>query len=330
MELKYKYTENQNIRNLIREVDAFKILFETLPSRPHIEENLRRESLLKSSVFSARIEGNPLGISQAKNLELEEQDQAKSIHKKEIANLLAAYRTVYSSKNKKITVTTLKNLHKQVMHNILPDAGFIRIEPWAVFNQAGIALYLAPSPQKVQRLLQDLITVINTSKHAPPITAAIAHFLFEKIHPFADGNGRVGRLLIAAILYIHGYEFKKLVPFEELIEKNREEYYQTLEPQLDTTPFVEFFLQVLTESAKATIYKLQDHPQESPEDTLLPRRRELLEIIRDHPNCSFDFLQRRFTEINPKTLHYDIKQLQNKGFVLKLGTTRASVYKAKE
>jgi len=64
------------------------------------------------------------------------------------------------------------------------------------------------------------------------------------------------------------------------------------------------------------------------EDFLLPRRREILETIKDHPGCSFDFIRRRFSSVNPKTLHYDMGQLLKKGFILKVGGTRGAIYKA--
>lgn len=57
------------------------------------------------------------------------------------------------------------------------------------------------------------------------------------------------------------------------------------------------------------------------------RRQEILNIITDHPNCSFDFLQRRFANVNSKTLHYDIKKLQDINLVQKIGTTRGALYK---
>ena len=66
------------------------------------------------------------------------------------------------------------------------------------------------------------------------------------------------------------------------------------------------------------------------EDFLLPRRREILEIIKDHPYCPFDFISRRFPSINQKTLHYDLKQLQTKGFIIKAGQTRGVKYKVRE
>lgn len=66
----------------------------------------------------------------------------------------------------------------------------------------------------------------------------------------------------------------------------------------------------------------------SAEDYLLPRRREILGTIKDHPDCTFDLISRRFPLVNPKTLHYDLKQLQEKGFIIKAGKTRGVTYKA--
>lgn len=71
-------------------------------------------------------------------------------------------------------------------------------------------------------------------------------------------------------------------------------------------------------------------PKSNLEDYLLPRRREILEIIKEHPYCSFDFISRRFMTINQKNLHYDLSQLQKKGFIIKAGVTRGAKYKKKE
>ena len=61
----------------------------------------------------------------------------------------------------------------------------------------------------------------------------------------------------------------------------------------------------------------------------MPRRREVLEIIRDHPHCTFDFLRRRFSAVNAKTLHYDLARLRENGFITKHGQTKGVVYTAR-
>jgi len=326
--LKYRYKETQEIKKLLIELEALRILFDQVKALPHIEENLRRESLLKSALFSARVEGNPLNLEKIKFASVEE--KTSDIKKLEVFNLLPAYRFVYGRKApKKLNITFIKKLHQMTMKSISADVGRLRTEPWAIFNQAGVAVYLAPAPFRLSNLMQDFIRIAQELKYEPPIRAAILQFLFEKIHPFADGNGRVGRLISAYIMKNGEYSFRGLVSMEEIIDKNRENYYQALEPSRDVTLFVEFFLRSIIEQAKSVLGKLSEKEKELPEDFLLPRRREIFKIIKDHPYCTFNFISRRFPAVNPKSLHYDLKQLQEKGFIIKAGKTRGASYKEK-
>jgi len=70
------------------------------------------------------------------------------------------------------------------------------------------------------------------------------------------------------------------------------------------------------------------HPSE--EDFLLPRRREILEIIKDHKMVSFEQIQRRFLKVPARTIRYDIKQLEKEGFIRKIGSTRGALYQTKK
>lgn len=309
-------------------LEALKIVFGQIKALPHIEENLRRESLLKSALFSARIEGNPLDFEKAKIIS--ESEKTDDVAKREVFNLLRAYRYIYGqSSSKRLTLKLIRNLHRLTMKNISSGAGKWRTEPWAIFNQAGIAIYLAPAPFRLPKLMEEFVQLSLSLKNEVPVKAAILQFLFEKIHPFADGNGRVGRLISAQAMNRGGYGFRGLVSIEEIIDKNRNDYYRALEPTGEATLLVEFFLESFVEQAGLIIGKLSEKKEELPEDSLLPRRREILEIIRDHPYCSFDFISRRFAAINPKTLHYDLSQLQNKGFIIKAGRTKGASYKAR-
>ena len=327
--LKYKFEKTEKIKKLLIELEALRIIFDRLTILPQIEENLRRESLLKSALFSARVEGNPLSLEKVKfTSETERTDDLKKL---EVFNLLRAYRYIRSPKApKKLNLVFIKKIHQIAMKNISAETGKWRTEPWAIFNQAGVAIYLAPAPFRLVKLMEEFVQMGKSMKEEIPIKAAILQFLFEKIHPFADGNGRVGRLISTYFLNSGNYGFRNLVSVEEMIDKNRENYYQVLEPSVETTFFVEFFLESLVEQAKSVLDKLGEKKEELPEDFLLPRRREILEIIKDHPYSSFDFLSRRFSSINPKTLHYDLKQLQEKGFIIKAGKTRGVKYKVRE
>src|SRR3989344_5046919 len=64
------------------------------------------------------------------------------------------------------------------------------------------------------------------------------------------------------------------------------------------------------------------------ENQLPLRRQEILNVVRDHPYVSFDFIRRRFFSVNPKTLHYDLKKLQDQNLIVKVGATRGAVYRS--
>ena len=177
--------------------------------------------------------------------------------------------------------------------------------------------------------MNELTSIYKKSRYHPFVKSAITQFLFEKIHPFADGNGRVGRLLSTYILQNEGYGFRGLVPVEEIVDNKRQDYYEALEPNKNVTLLVEFMLESFIEQAKKTAEKLLNVDEEKPEDFLSSRRREIFEIIKDHPFLSFNFLSRRFSKVNIKTLHYDLKKLQEKGFIIKIGETRGVTYKIK-
>lgn len=320
--LNFEYKETGAIRKLLFEAEALKILFQSFKTVPSIEEKIRRESLLKSSLYSARIEGNPAEYGNIEDVD--------KLHKLEIFNLLSAYKYIYSTRaQKRLTINLIKKLHLMVMKKISPMAGYYRDESWAIFNKAGAVVYLPPAHFKVPGLIDDLVSLYKKNKYHPFIKSAIFQFLFEKIHPFADGNGRVGRLILTYILQSEGYGFRGLVPIEEIVDNKRQNYYEALEPNKNVTLLVEFMLESFIEQAKKIAEKLLNADEEKPEDFLSPRRREIFEIIRDHPFSSFNLISRRFSKINIKTLHYDLKKLQEKGFIIKIGETRGVTYKIK-
>lgn len=326
MDINYVYRKTKEIeKNLIR-IEVAKKIIDLLPQLPRIEEYLRRKSLLKSSLFSARIEGNNLQIEEIQNIE---KAAAKNREKKEVFNILQALKWIHSRQApKKINGDLIFKLHNIVLQKISPDAGKLRSEPSAIFNQSGFAIYMTPPPSELPRLIKELI-MVTKKREQTVIKAAIAHFAFEKIHPFLDGNGRVGRLLSSFILKNSGYGFRGLVVLEEFLSDHREEYYSLLaSPNKDTTNFVEFFTEAVSLSAEKTIEELQTR-KEDVGDSLLPRRQEILSIIKDHNMVSFNFIKRRFQKIPDSSLHYDLKMLINKGYIKKLGSTRGVLYSPK-
>ena len=321
-----RYTITPEMLELISKIDSKRQLLQSLNPKPEIISKIQRVSLLKSSLYSARIEGNSLTWQN-----LEESEDNKD--KKEISNIYQAIQYIDKELNKRLNLTTdtILALHKKVMNQLTPEAGHFRREMSAIFNQTGITVYLPPPPNKVNELITQLINFINSDDEKfPIISALISHLIFEKIHPFMDGNGRVGRLLISTILLIKDFDFNINIPFEEYIDQRKEDYYYYLDVGMkDPNAYLLFILKAFNESAESIKQEVLNEINQNNKVYLPPRQEELLLIIQEHRTVSFDFLHRRFLQIPKRTLRYDLQQLAKQNLIIKIGKTRGSFYTVK-
>ena len=317
------YQTTLQITKLLREIEILKSVFSLIPINPQIITNIRRASFLKSSLYSARIEGNPLELSDVTNATF---TPSSSMKKREVANILHALTFIYEESPQKMSQDFLKILHRIVLTDISPDAGIFSTEVSAIFNNAGVAMYMTTTPQKIAELVGNWCNWTNASNEPGPVKAALAHYWFEKIHPFLDGNGRVGRLVISWIHIHSNFDFGGLVAIEEYIDEHRQDYYDGLNTSGNNiTAFVEFFLTAFVVQVQKAL-KLIKNPPPQTQSNLLPRRQEIVDTIKDHTLVSFDMLWRRFQKVPKSTLHNDLKQLIKGNHIKKLGTTRGVVY----
>ncbi len=323
MQIPPKYNLTPELVDLIARIEANKIFLSQANLEKEIIAKIERVSLLKSSLFSARIEGNPINLD----------DFARSpdkLKKKEITNILKTI-TFIKSQPQEITPFVIKKIHAQVMQDLSPDAGKYRKEVSAIFNTSGIAVYIPPPPGIVEELINKLMFFIkNTPERYHLVTAFISHLLFEKIHPFLDGNGRVGRLLIFSVLQNKGWSFPLFIPIEEYIDGHKDEYYYHLDIGLnEPESFLEFMLRAFytqTEKIKEDLKKEVSRDQQI---FLPPRQEEILNIIKEHRMVSLDFIKRRFLKIPTRTLRYDLEKLAKQKLIVKIGKTKGSWYKSR-
>lgn len=320
----YKITPE--ILELISKIEANRLLFTSLNIPLSVKEKIQRVSLLKSSLYSARIEGNPLTLTDIQN-------NRNSNKKTEVLNIQEAvhYIDINLKLNQQLQKDTVLNIHKLVMKNIFPSARFFRKEISAIYNQAGVAVYLTPPPQQVMPLITQLFDYINSDKEKfPIINAFINHLVFEKIHPFLDGNGRVGRLLVFCVFRVKGWEFNLAIPFEEYLDEHKDEYYFYLDCGIkNTNDYLLFMLKAFYEETEKIRSQVQLELDNNSKKTIIlpPRQEELYYIIKDHNCVSFDFIRRRFMIVPGRTLRYDLKKLQEKNFIVKTGNTKGVFYK---
>lgn len=321
-----KYVLTAKISESLSKIEAAKAVVDSIVIPLEVEMNIRRQSTLKSSLFSARIEGNDLTLEEINH------SSSKDQKKQEVFNILRALNLVHQRGARDLSTNFILELHKTVMSNITgrENIGKFRKEAGAIFNTAGIAIYLPPPARQILVLMERLVKFTNSSKIPfVPIKAVLAHYIFEKIHPFLDGNGRVGRLLIQAVLTKSGYGMKGLISCEEYLDHHRSEYYRALEvSERDVTDYLEFMLEAISETAQLIKQLILEKQKVEAEDYLLPRRAEILNIIKDHTLVNFDIIRRRFISVNERSLRYDLKKLQDSGLIKKRGITKGVYYEA--
>lgn len=317
------FTKTDTIIHSLYDLDVLRAAFELHPISKEVISLKRSSSILKSALFSARIEGNLLTLEE---ITTNKDELSEDVSKREVFNLVSLYEHIDTFIFRPVSKELLKEIHAKALVGISGRAGLYRIEESAIWNQAGIAVYITPSPQQIFSLQEELFRWVQNTKEHPAITAAVAHIWFEKIHPFDDGNGRVGRFLSTILLSKGGYGFGGMVPIEEYLEKFREDYYHELgKDKQDITSFVEFFVAGLVSQVRTSLEE-SEKVQVSDTLSLSPRRAEIVEIIRDHKSISFDFLIRRFRSIPTRTLHNDVSELIKAEYIRKRGTTRGAIY----
>src|SRR3989338_9555698 len=155
------------ILELIVKIDSNRLFFKDKKISEEIKNNIQRISLLKTSVFSARIEGNPLTLEDVET----SKDKQKRI---EIFNILETAENIIRTvkPNQQINIRIIKDTHSLVMKNLSPDNGRFRKEMSAIFNQAGIAIYTTRPPEKIPTLLTQLLQYANSKDERFPLITA--------------------------------------------------------------------------------------------------------------------------------------------------------------
>ena len=111
------------------------------------------------------------------------------------------------------------------------------------------------------------------------------------------------------------------------MDNHRSEYYRMLEEtEKDATDYLEFMLEAIAETAEKAKRVVLEKQKPQAEDFLLPRRAEILRLIKEQKMMNFNQIKRRFLKVNERTLRYDLKKLQEQGLIRKLGTTRGVYY----
>ena len=269
MQIPPSFSITPEMLDLVSEIDSYRHYFSALEIPGQFKQKIERVSSLKSSLYSARIEGNPLTMENFTQ-------SSDTVRKLEIMNVSKALRFAQrgSIKGKKINLKLIQEIHRLILTGLRPDAGRLRTEMSAIFNQAGVAVYVPPNPKKVKEYLSELISYLNKKEPFPLVKSFIGHLVFEKIHPFVDGNGRVGRILILSVLHQNEYGFGFSIPFAEFLDEHKEDYYYYLGVGMNqTNEYLFFMLRAFLSQLKKLKNEIKVRPVDNIE-LLLPPRQE--------------------------------------------------------
>jgi Fic family protein len=235
---------------------------------------LRRANRVRTVLDTLAIEGNPLSLEQATAVLQGKRVRGAPRAILEIENANRAYEAVDSYQP--LQQRSLLAAHRVLMQGLVADAGRFRVTQVGVLQGERVA-HLAPPPHRVPDLMRSLFRFVRTDQAVSRIVQAIVfHYELELIHPFTDGNGRIGRLWQHALLLGASPIFAH-VPAESLIREHQSDYYAALaaSDRLGRSdPFLEFMLQILLRALARVSKQLRGQP-ETPQSRLAKARAEL-------------------------------------------------------
>jgi Fic family protein len=231
---------------------------------------LRRINRIRTIHGSLAIEGNTLSEAQVTAILDGKRIIAPPREVQEVKNALAAYDHFATWKPE--MEKDLLEAHRILMSGLVDEAGRYRRGGVGVLAGQQI-VHMAPPAGRIPQLMSDLFGWLSATDAHPLIVGSVFHYEFEFIHPFADGNGRMGRLWQSLILSRWNPLFAD-IPVESLVFEHQAEYYQAIQEstqQTDSAPFIAFMLRMILETMTSSA------PQVTPQVT--PQVGELLAVV---------------------------------------------------
>lgn len=205
--------------------------------------------------------------------------------------------------------------HKVLTAGLIDECGKFRSTGVGVVSGSDV-IHVAPPAERVPYLINDLLLWLQQTDEHPLIAAAVFHYEFEYIHPFADGNGRIGRLWQTLILSKWNKQFAQL-PVENLIFQQQKEYYAAIYKSTQLTnsaPFIEFILEAILNAISQT-NSTQENTQENTQE-------RILELLKINSKITRKELANALNK-TPDSIKHHLQQLTKKGIIKHIGSTKA-------
>jgi len=280
--------------------------------------DLRKRNQIKTIQSSLEIEGNSLTVEQITDLINHKRVLGKKKDITEVKNALKVY-----SMTDTLDVYKLDSLckaHEVLMTGLVDEPGKLRTTSVGIARGDNIT-HVAPPGKLVPSLMNELFDYLRKEKDLALIKSCVFHYELEFIHPFVDGNGRIGRLWQSMILKEYSPIFEFL-PIETLIKERQQDYYGVLassDKQGNSTGFIEFMLEIIDLTLEDLLF----------EQNLTPTNRERMDVFRsivgERHFSRKDYL-RHNKDISTATASRDLKMAVDRGILKKTGEKRLTKY----
>lgn len=281
---------------------------------------LRKQNKIKTIHSSLSIEGNTLSEEQITAILENKKVVGPQKDITEVLNALEVYTNLNSLKYQ--SEKDFLKAHKSLMKNLIDDQGVYRKKGVGIVKGSKVE-HIAPPYQNVPFLMKDLFGYLKDKSEITLIKSCVFHYEMEFIHPFMDGNGRMGRLWQTLIL-TNEYPIFEFLPFETLISKNQDEYYKVLstcDKEGKSTKFIVYMLQIINSSLSELLQNSTKKLNET----------ERLELFTENTKDKFtrkDYMN-YFSELSSATASRDLKKGVEKQIIEKSGDKKTTIYRTK-
>jgi len=280
---------------------------------------LRRKNRIKTIQSSLEIEGNTMTIDQVTAIINNNRVIAPQKDILEVKNAIEIYDNLDNFDANDIE--SLLIAHGVLMNGLIENAGRFRTSSVGIIKGEHVT-HIAPAGDMVYGLMADLFEYLKNGEDLLLIKSCVFHYEFEFIHPFSDGNGRMGRLWQTLILKKYSPVFEFL-PIESFIKENQQEYYKVLskaDNQGESTVFIEFMLEIIQAALRNILYT---------RNVILTQDDRIMffeEIIGAKYFTRQDYL-RNYKSISAATASRDLKTAVFNKIIKKTGDKRTSKYR---
>ena len=281
---------------------------------------LRKQNRIKTIHSSLKIEGNTLTIEQITALLENKSVIGPKKDVLEVLNAIKIYENLeeYNPSNEK----SFLKAHQNLMKGLIENSGKYRNQSVGIVKGSKVE-HLAPPFENVPYLMKDLFEYLKKSDEIELIKSCVFHYEMEFIHPFLDGNGRMGRLWQTLIL-MEKYPIFEFLPFETLISNDQEKYYKALaksDKSGKSTKFIEYMLNVIDIS----ISELLDFNNR----TLSEKDRLEYYVSLNKTEFTRKDYMDIFKDISSATASRDLKKGVELGLFEKIGEKNKTIYRLK-